>query len=147
MSFNNVVLTCNAEIEVEITKQFTLLYSPFNPSYADLSKITWPISENTKAALSQSITQAEIQQKKHLPNEAKVFFQSRFSPGLSHTNGRFYQINNNVGSQKIKIITCFDQIRPISLCNVDYKIFSSVLSNRLKKIPDEVTSPTQTQTP
>eukprot|EP01126_Amoeba_proteus_P045189 TRINITY_DN504_c0_g1_i11.p2 TRINITY_DN504_c0_g1~~TRINITY_DN504_c0_g1_i11.p2 ORF type:complete len:104 (+),score=16.77 TRINITY_DN504_c0_g1_i11:779-1090(+) len=49
--------------------------------------------------------------------------------------------------KKVKIITCFDQIRPISLCNVDYKIFSSVLSNRLKKIPDEVTSPTQTQTP
>eukprot|EP01126_Amoeba_proteus_P002735 TRINITY_DN1087_c0_g2_i1.p1 TRINITY_DN1087_c0_g2~~TRINITY_DN1087_c0_g2_i1.p1 ORF type:complete len:104 (+),score=7.60 TRINITY_DN1087_c0_g2_i1:559-870(+) len=41
--------------------------------------------------------------------------------------------------KKVKKITCFDNIHPISLCNVDYKIFSTILSNRVKKIINHVT--------
>eukprot|EP01126_Amoeba_proteus_P056471 TRINITY_DN70_c0_g1_i14.p1 TRINITY_DN70_c0_g1~~TRINITY_DN70_c0_g1_i14.p1 ORF type:complete len:191 (+),score=9.30 TRINITY_DN70_c0_g1_i14:1259-1831(+) len=45
--------------------------------------------------------------------------------------------------KKVKNITCFDHIHPISLYNVDYKIFSTILSNRVKKTIKQTTYATQ----
>ena len=42
---------------------------------------------------------------------------------------------------KIKNPTCVSEFRPISLCNVVYKIISKVLTNRLKKILAHIISP------
>jgi hypothetical protein len=44
---------------------------------------------------------------------------------------------------KIKKPTRVTEFRPISLCNVTYKIISKVLANRLKKILPHVISPVQ----
>jgi hypothetical protein len=44
---------------------------------------------------------------------------------------------------KVKNPTCVTEFRPISLCNVLYKLVSKVLANRLKKILSDIISPTQ----
>ena len=44
---------------------------------------------------------------------------------------------------KVKDATLMTQLRPISLCNVLYKIVAKVLTNRLKTILPRVISPTQ----
>ena len=56
-------------------------------------------------------------------------------PALNHTN--------IVLIRKVKNPEKMSDFRPISLCNVFYKIISKVLANKLKQVLLEIISPTQ----
>ena len=51
--------------------------------------------------------------------------------------------SNIVLIPKVKTLEKISDFRPISLCNVIYKIISKVLANRLKQIFPDIISPTQ----
>lgn len=55
----------------------------------------------------------------------------------------FLNLTNIALIPKLKNPTCVTEFRPISLCNVTYKLISKVLANRLKKIMPYIISPVQ----
>lgn len=71
-----------------------------------------------------------------LVEEISLFFSSSVMPdGWNHTQLSLHP--------KITKPTKMQDLRPISLCSVQYKIISKILSNRLKKILPEIISETQ----
>ncbi|XP_042942930.1 uncharacterized protein LOC122277118 [Carya illinoinensis] len=71
-----------------------------------------------------------------LSNAVMEFFQGMELP-------RFYTTSFIVLIPKVKDATSFDKFRPISLCNVIYKVFAKLIVNRLAMVLDRMISPEQ----
>eukprot|EP01126_Amoeba_proteus_P044710 TRINITY_DN4981_c1_g1_i1.p1 TRINITY_DN4981_c1_g1~~TRINITY_DN4981_c1_g1_i1.p1 ORF type:complete len:272 (+),score=5.03 TRINITY_DN4981_c1_g1_i1:615-1430(+) len=113
------LLSSVSEIEQTITTQFSSLYSPFQKS----SFISFPPS--MKRISAQALLQAPIS---HEEIKSVILQMKPLSALRPDTlPAALYQVCTH----------------PILLCNVDYKIFSTILSNQVKKMIKQVTYPTQ----
>jgi hypothetical protein len=56
---------------------------------------------------------------------------------------KFLNMTNIAFIPKVKNPTCVTKFRPISLCNVAYKLISKMLAIKLKKILPSIISPVQ----
>uniref|UniRef100_A0A803PI06 Reverse transcriptase domain-containing protein n=1 Tax=Cannabis sativa TaxID=3483 RepID=A0A803PI06_CANSA len=147
---------------------FNQLFSSMNPSEEDVNKalqgITNSLSELDKSLLAEEFSLDEIE---------KAFFQlpSDKAPGPDGFNSNFYKTNwtsvrNDVlkaatsflnGNRditplnitlitlipKVKRPTSLSEFRPISLCNIIYKVISKTIANRLKLVLNNLISPNQ----
>ncbi|XP_018488079.1 uncharacterized protein LOC108858692 [Raphanus sativus] len=107
------------------------------------------VTDRMNSGLIKPVTEAEIKR-------AVKAIKSDSAPGIDGMTGQFFQKYWSVtGAQVTKEVKGFfetgvvtnakkmQDLRPISLCSVVYKIISKVLSNRLKLILPKIVSPTQ----
>eukprot|EP01126_Amoeba_proteus_P033702 TRINITY_DN331_c0_g3_i6.p1 TRINITY_DN331_c0_g3~~TRINITY_DN331_c0_g3_i6.p1 ORF type:complete len:381 (-),score=-8.56 TRINITY_DN331_c0_g3_i6:249-1391(-) len=153
------------QVAASITSQFSSLYSEFSPHaiLTDLRPLQ-KISPEQKSLLEKPFSSDEI--------HAAIHKMSSMSfPGPDQIISKVYQVHSAtivpiladifnklsperpspsfVASYTILVpkkctaITNFDQIRPISLCNADYKILSQALATRILPIFSDILSPHQ----
>uniref|UniRef100_A0A803PA31 Reverse transcriptase n=1 Tax=Cannabis sativa TaxID=3483 RepID=A0A803PA31_CANSA len=152
----------------EIESHFDHLFTSSNPSHEDMSKalegITRSLSDLDKNLLAEDFSPDEIE---------KAFTQLPLdkAPGPDGFNSHFYKVNwsavrndvisaassflngsGNVAPLNNTLITLIPKVkqpkfisefRPISLCNITYKIISKTIANRLKIVLNQLISPNQ----
>uniref|UniRef100_A0A803NST3 Reverse transcriptase domain-containing protein n=1 Tax=Cannabis sativa TaxID=3483 RepID=A0A803NST3_CANSA len=165
---NGGIVSDDEGITSEMESHFNQLFSSTNPSEEDfhqaLQGITISLSEMDKSFLAEEFSLDEIE---------KAFFQlpSDKAPGPDGFNSNFYKSNwTSVRHDVLKAATSFlngngditplnatlitlipkvkrpsslSDFRPISLCNVIYKVISKTLANRLKSVLNSLISPNQ----
>ncbi|KAK4397093.1 putative mitochondrial protein [Sesamum angolense] len=158
----------DAEIQEHIEAYFGEIFRSRNPSENDLEKgteaISVRISEDMLLELSKPYTAEEVSLalsqmaplKSPGPDGMPPFFFQKFwhvvrddviSNSLQLLNNLILPFGLNHTHialiPKCKKPTNLSQFRPISLCNVAYKIASKTIANRLKPILDAIISPCQ----
>lgn len=153
-------------IEQVAVEYFGNLFESTNPtdSEGSIRCITETVTDEMNAALIAPVTDTEIRDAVFTINPDKA-------PGPDGMTSLFYQkFWNLIGKDVTRMVRGFfetgeidkginqtniclipktsrpvsmSEFRPISLCNVSYKIISKVLSNRLKKILPSIISETQ----
>ncbi|KAM6556148.1 hypothetical protein CsatB_003167 [Cannabis sativa] len=152
----------------EIESHFDHLFTSSNPTDSDmnlaLEGISSSLSDTDKSLLSEVFSLDEIE---------KAFFQLPLNkaPGPDDFNSHFYKanwhavrrevleaasrfLNGNVNVAplnntlitlipKVKQPKFITEFRPISLCNIIYKIISKTIANRLKLVLNSLISPNQ----
>ncbi|KAL8118945.1 hypothetical protein AgCh_016437 [Apium graveolens] len=155
----------NNGLEEVITGYFSSLFQAFNMEWAEIVQcIDRKITTAQNDMLLSPVSDVEVKQ-------ALFHMHPEKSPGPDGMTPGFYQkIWNILSADVIKVVRQFfdtgvldekliatnialipkkrnpqsmKDLRPISLCNVLYKVISKVLANRLKKIIDAIISDTQ----
>ncbi|KAL0436253.1 UNVERIFIED_CONTAM: putative ribonuclease H protein [Sesamum radiatum] len=161
-------LTETEDIQRHIVAYFRSVFASNRPRNEDIARGTEPlrrvVDEGMREDLIQPYTEAEVTRALHQMADFK-------SPGPDGMSPIFYQKFWHIVKQdvvpcvlsllsschmhphfndthivlipKCKNPEYLSQFRPISLCNVVYKLASKTLANRLKLILDRIISPTQ----
>ncbi|KAL6185364.1 hypothetical protein ACLB2K_041498 [Fragaria x ananassa] len=166
--FNEDGVWCNDECEMEeiILRYYKKLFTSSNPQLReqDLSFVTEVISEDANRRLNGTISEEEVFKALKQMHPSKAPGPDGFSPVF------YQQFWNVVGTDvvaavreflnskellreinctwvtlipKVKSPEYVSQLRPISLCNVIYKLGSKVLANRIKPLLDDIISQQQ----
>ena len=153
-------------IEAVATEYFHHLFSSSNPENIDdtLRFITAAVNSDMNQQLLKIPNDEEIRQATFAINPEKapgpdgmtnLFYQrfwSTIGPDICTMVRNFYEtgeLDERLNQTNICLIPKTDrpatmtEFRPISLCNVGYKIISKILSSRLKRILPELISETQ----
>eukprot|EP00253_Pinus_taeda_P016021 PITA_16021 len=161
------VFSDQEEIKTAASRHFHALLIA-DPNYLEnpefLSPLENKISENQRAHLDKAITTEEIEWSLHSmpPDKAPgpdgftaAFFKSHWDiikKDYIRMVKNFFskcKIGSSIKSTHLALIPkdpnpqTFDRFRPISLCNVSYKIISKILANRLKSILPSIISENQ----
>ncbi|XP_035551510.1 uncharacterized protein LOC118349853 [Juglans regia] len=162
------MLTKKEDIEEAFIEYFKKLFRSTGPSQEhvfDCIKVVKPkVTEEMNRSLSSAFTRAEVERaiKQMAPLKApgpdglgvcfyldhwKVVGENVSNAVLSFLNGGELDDLMNYTYialiPKVKNPTVLNEFRPISLCNVVYKIASKVIANRLKLILGAIISPSQ----
>jgi len=154
------------DIEKEVLDYFTNIFSTVNPSSfeASLESINPQITTDMNESLLKEFNEVEVKKalqqmhptKAPSPNSMSPIFYQKYwgvvGDGFikcvlqSLNSGCFPNGLNETYICLIPKVKCPQKItefRPISLCNVIYKIVAKILANRLKKILPDVISESQ----
>ncbi|KAL5781698.1 hypothetical protein ACOSP7_006727 [Xanthoceras sorbifolium] len=156
------------DIQQIISDYFGKLFSSSSPSLFDFDNVLQvvgrKVSNDMNLKLGATITKKEVRcaLMQMTPSKApgpdglpELFFQKHWSiVGDSVSRAVLEVLNENapmgrlgktvvVLIPKVKTSVRIEEFRPISLCNVLYKLIAKVLANRLKLVLDDVISPSQ----
>ena len=154
------------EIEEEVVKHYKDLFCSKGVDQADmvLEGISQTITEQMNTEITAPVREKEIKEALFSKNPTKApgpdgmtpnFFQKFWHilkadiiqaiKSFFHSSYMLNAVNHTIISliPKVENPTEIKQFRPISLCNVLYKIISKILSNRLKKVLDNCISKNQ----
>ncbi|KAL5830904.1 hypothetical protein ACOSQ4_016258 [Xanthoceras sorbifolium] len=156
------------EVERRVTDYFSGLFSSSCPTAMMIDNVIQAVDSRVSADMNQTLmgvfTASEIQQalKQMAPSKAPgpdglpaLFYQSFWGVvGDKVTQALLAVLNNGADMRemsravvalipKVKSPIRTSDFRPISLCNVSYKLVAKVLANRLKLILNDVIAPSQ----
>ncbi|KAM5582252.1 hypothetical protein ABKV19_002583, partial [Rosa sericea] len=163
---NGLWCTDDGEIESIILKYFQTLFTTSHPRGMDVVASLLPpcISDDINALLTCDVTENEIFKALKQMHPAKAPGPDGFAPCFYQhfwplvggdvtravrcfleSDDMMKQVNgtNVTLIPKVKDLESISQLRPISLCNVLYKLGSKVLANRIKPILNGIISPFQ----
>lgn len=166
--FNDIGDWCTSDEDLEkaILEYYGRLFSSSMPSNIPEAVNLLPkiVTNEMNAALTKQFTKDEIYVALKQMHPSKAPGPDGFSPGFyqkfwplvgndvtaaiinfMESDSNIQQINRThvVLIPKVKTPQCLSQLRPISLCNVLYKMGSKVLANRLKPLLHQLISPFQ----
>ena len=166
---NDQLITNKAEILSQVTShlknKYNVLDNSFSPTEYAAENVTKKLSESQKYELDRPLTLAEL-------STALASMKKGRSPGSNGFTADFFKhfwnyigiflfrtIENSIKSGSLplshreSIVTLIPKAgkslnspkdwRPISLLNVDFKIISSAVTNRLKSVIQDIISPSQ----
>jgi len=151
------------DIEDEILEDFELIFKKKDSTEVEFFKHlkTPKIDFLDSVVLETNITSEEIKasidrsSKNKSPGEDGItnLFYKTFAPSISKIFEKVFNSNTcdkfNIGDiitlpKNTQCIECFNDIRPITLLNNDYKIYSSILAERIKPLLKQIIMEDQT---